>query len=93
MRKFSGRYIERFAPHDLRRTARSNTNRLRVDFEMAEAMLNHARRGLERTYDRYELEDEKRVWFLRWEAEMAKITCDAGVAGMLGIPEASQPIN
>lgn len=57
----AGRPIERFTPHDFRRTCRSNTKRLRVDFETAEAMLNHVKKGLERTYDTYELEDEKRA--------------------------------
>jgi hypothetical protein len=50
MTKSAGRPIERFTPHDIRRTARSNTKRLNVDFETAEAMLNHLKTGLERTY-------------------------------------------
>jgi hypothetical protein len=36
-------------------TARSNTKRLRVDYETAEAMLNHVKKGMERTYDQYAL--------------------------------------
>ena len=51
MCELAGRPIERFTPHDFRRTARSNTKRLNVDFETAEAMLNHVKKGLERTYD------------------------------------------
>lgn len=57
MEQAAGRPIERFTPHDFRRTCRSNTKRLKVDFETAEAMLNHVKKGLERTYDTYELED------------------------------------
>ena len=60
MMKLAGQPIERFTPHDFRRTARSNTKRLRVDFETAEAMMNHLRSGMERIYDGYELEEEKR---------------------------------
>lgn len=86
MEKLAGRPIERFTPHDFRRTARSNTKRLKIDFETAEAMLNHVKKGLERTYDRYELEEEKRVAFLKWEDEIVGIARRFGVAEMLGVP-------
>lgn len=86
MEKMAGRSIERFTPHDFRRTARSNTKRLNIDFETAEAMLNHVKKGLERTYDLYELEDEKRTWFSRWEAEILGIAYKVGVAVLLDAP-------
>lgn len=82
----SGQQIERFTPHDFRRTARSNTKRLNVDFDTAEAMLNHVKKGLERTYDLYEMEEEKRAWFLKWEREVAAIAERVGVAEELGVP-------
>jgi integrase len=85
MEQLAGRPIQRFTPHDFRRTSRSNTKRLKVDFETAEAMLNHVKKGLERTYDTYELEEEKRSWFLLWEQEIAAIAQKAGVAEELGI--------
>lgn len=88
MAVLAGRPIENWTPHDLRRTARSNTKRLDVDFETAEAMLNHAKTGLERTYDGYALDEEKREWFYRWEAEIARIATEAGVAESLGLPQA-----
>lgn len=86
MENLAGRSLARFSPHDFRRTARSNTKRLRVDFETAEAMLNHVKKGMERTYDQYALEDEKRDWFWRWEREIAAIAERAGVAQSLGVP-------
>jgi hypothetical protein len=43
------------------------------------------KKGLERTYDTYELEEEKRSWFLLWEQEIAAIAQKAGVAEELGI--------
>lgn len=49
MEALAGRPIERFTPHDFRRTARSNTKRLKVNFETAEAMMNHVKTGLART--------------------------------------------
>jgi len=88
MEAISGTSIAKWTPHDMRRTARSNTKRLDVDFETAEAMLNHAKRGLERVYDGYELEDEKRAWFLSWEAEITRIAQVNGVAEALGVPHA-----
>jgi integrase len=88
MSKLSGREIEPFTPHDFRRTARSNTKRLKVDFETAEAMLNHLRSGMERIYDGYELEEEKAAWFLKWEEEVAGLARRAGVAIALGVPGA-----
>lgn len=81
----AGRRIDPWTPHDLRRTARSNTKRLKFDFETAEAMLNHAKQGLERIYDGYDLADEKRAWFLAWEEEVAKIARAAGVSGALRV--------
>jgi integrase len=84
----AGHSIERFTPHDFRRTARSNTKRLKVDFETAEAMMNHLRSGMERIYDGYELEEEKAAWFLKWEQEVATIARRAGVAKALGVPGA-----
>ncbi|HEX8443448.1 MAG TPA: integrase arm-type DNA-binding domain-containing protein [Allosphingosinicella sp.] len=84
MEQLAGRPIERFTPHDFRRTCRSNTKRLKVDFETAEAVLNHVKKGLERTYDTYELEEEKRDWFLRWEQEISEIATAAGAGELLG---------
>lgn len=86
MSELAGKPIERFTPHDFRRTVRSNTKRLKVDFETAEAMLNHVKKGLERTYDRYDLEEEKRASFLKWEAEIAEIAIRAGLTAKLALP-------
>jgi integrase len=82
----AGRPLERFTPHDLRRTVRSNTKRLKVDFETAEAMMNHLKTGMERIYDGYELEEEKAAAFLKWEAEVVAIARRVGVADRLGVP-------
>jgi hypothetical protein len=49
-------------------------------------MLNHMKTGLERIYDRYDLEEEKRRWFLMWETEIVQLARRAGVAGLLDAP-------
>lgn len=86
MAVIAGRPVERFTPHDFRRTARSNTKRLKVDFETAEAMMNHLRSGMERIYDSYELAEEKAAWFLKWEQEIVSISRRIGVAEALSAP-------
>jgi len=86
MSEYAGRSIERFTPHDFRRTARSNTKRLAIDNETAEAMLNHLKPPLQRIYDGYELEDEKAAWFRTWEAEIISLARKVGVAEKLEIP-------
>lgn len=88
MEVIDGRPLDRFTPHDFRRTARSNTKRLKVDYETAEAMLNHVKKGMERTYDRYEMEAEKRAWFIKWENEIANTAWAVGLGEILEIPVA-----
>src|SRR5690606_32821250 len=65
MSLYAGRPVEHFVPHDLRRTMRSNTKRLKIDFETAEAMLNHLKSGMARIYDGYEHTEEMAASFLR----------------------------
>jgi hypothetical protein len=55
-------------------------------------MLNHVKKGMERTYDLYEMEDEKRLWFLKWEEEVAAIAVRVGVAAALGVPRLQAPV-
>ena len=85
MAVYAGHPIDHFVPHDLRRTMRSNTKRLQIDFETAEAMLNHLKTGMARIYDGYEHAEEMAASFLRWEEELAGIARDAGVATKLEI--------
>src|SRR5687767_8797343 len=86
MEALAKRPIARFTPHDFRRTARSNTRRLNVDFDTAEAMMNHQKTGLERVYDIYDLENEKAAWFLIWEREIVRLAQKVGVAEKLEVP-------
>lgn len=83
---YAGRPIEHFVPHDLRRTMRSNTKRLKIDFETAEAMLNHVKSGMARIYDGYEHTEEMAASFLKWEMEIVGIAQEVGVARKLEVP-------
>jgi integrase len=87
MADYAGRPIDHFVPHDLRRTMRSNTKRLKIDFETAEAMLNHMKSGMARIYDSYEHAEEMAASFLLWEDELIGIARDAGVAAKLELPD------
>ncbi len=73
MERLAGRPLDRWGFHDLRRTLRSNTFRLGIPYEVAEAMLNHARQGLERRYDVGDLSGFTRDGFSKWEAHVADI--------------------
>jgi integrase len=58
--------IEHWVPHDLRRTVRTGLSRLGCPNEVAEAILGHARSGIEGTYDLHRYEKECRYWLQKW---------------------------
>lgn len=58
--------IDHWSPHDLRRTVRTGLSRLGCPSEVAEAILGHARKGIEGTYDLHSYEAECKVWLQRW---------------------------
>lgn len=91
MAEYAGRPIDHFVPHDLRRTMRSNTKRLRIDYETAEAMLNHVKTGMARIYDGYEHSEEMASAFLLWENELVAIAEELGLASKLEVPRRTQP--
>jgi integrase len=54
-----------WAPHDLRRTARTLLGALGCPVEVAEAILGHALPGVVGTYNQYKYDEEKRFWLAR----------------------------
>lgn len=74
MEKLAGRSLERWGHHDLRRTLRSNTFKCGIAFEIAEHMLNHTRKGLERRYDVSDLSVEAAEGWRFWETKVRDIT-------------------
>ncbi|MBR9856357.1 MAG: tyrosine-type recombinase/integrase [Gammaproteobacteria bacterium] len=58
--------IDHWTPHDLRRTVRTGLARLQCPNEVAEAILGHARSGIEGTYDLHRYEKESRHWLQVW---------------------------
>jgi len=58
--------IEKWTPHDLRRTVRSGLSKLGCRTEVAEAILGHSRQGIQGTYDLHAYEEEAREWLQKW---------------------------
>jgi integrase len=63
--------------HDIRRTVRSGLAELRVPEEVAERILNHARKGMTKIYDRHRYLDEMRTALDAWAEHVAFIVGDA----------------
>ena len=58
--------IEKWTPHDLRRTVRSGLAKLGCRTEVAEAILGHSKGGIEGTYDLHKYDAECREWLQIW---------------------------
>lgn len=79
--------VPAFRVHDIRRTLRSNCTRLKIDTATAEVIMGHGKTGLIAIYDRYDMMDEKREGFAKWEAYVVGLARKAGVADALQIPD------
>lgn len=79
--------VEHWTPHDLRRTVRSNTRKLKIDHLTAEAMLAHKLpAGVERIYDQHDPLDDLREAYGKWEDHVAAIVREAGLADAFWMP-------
>jgi integrase len=65
--------IPPFVTHDLRRTVRTRLSALRVVDVVAEMVIGHARRGLQRVYDEHKYEPEMREALAAWAARLRSI--------------------
>lgn len=66
--------VNDWAPHDLRRTCRTNLSRMGCTMEVAEAILNHTKVGVRANYDLYGFDREKREWLQRWADHLDALT-------------------
>jgi integrase len=62
----AGHQLEPWRLHDLRRTMRTGLGKLGVAPHVAELTINHARKGIEATYDKYRYEGEIRTALTLW---------------------------
>jgi integrase len=62
-----------FVIHDLRRTMRTRLSSLRVPDTVAEMVIGHGRKGLQRVYDQHKFVDEMREALEAWNARLRAI--------------------
>lgn len=65
--------VENVTPHDLRRTASTGMASLGVPKFIREKVLNHSQGKLDKAYDQYEYDDEKRDALERWADRLAVV--------------------
>jgi integrase len=63
--------------HDLRRVVRSNLSALGIEDHIAEMVLGHGRKGLQRVYDQHRYEAQIRDALERWAARLREIVTPA----------------
>jgi len=62
-----------FVLHDLRRTVRTRLSDLKVRDEVAEMIIGHGRKGMQRIYDQHRYVDEMREALAAWNARLREI--------------------
>lgn len=72
--------------HDLRRTCRTGLSRIGVLPHVAEAVLNHLPPKLQRTYNRDQMEDEKRTALAAWAVQVALMVAKADASNVVELP-------
>jgi integrase len=68
--------VTHWAPHDLRRTARTLLASLGVRSEVAEACLGHVQPGIVGVYQKYTFDKEKREALLLLDAELERLSAN-----------------
>jgi len=62
--------VEKFTPHDLRRTAATFMAGMGYMDEIIDAVLNHVKQGIIRTYNRHKYDNEKQLALEAWERKL-----------------------
>jgi integrase len=65
--------VEQFTPHDLRRTAATFMASMGFMDEIIDAVLNHVKQGIIRTYNRHDYDKEKQQALESWERKLNSI--------------------
>lgn len=81
--------IEFFRPHDLRRTCATHLAALGFTDEVIDAVLNHVKKGVIRTYNLHRYDREKQLALESWERKLVSIVTDVQQAGKV-IPMIAQ---
>ncbi len=59
--------------HDVRRTVRTRLSALKIQRDVAELVIGHGKKGLDRVYDHHEFEPEMREALARWAGALREI--------------------
>jgi integrase len=65
--------LQPFVIHDLRRTVRTRLSALRIPDVVAEMVIGHGRKGLQRIYDQHTFADEMREALTAWNERLRDI--------------------
>jgi len=79
--------IGKFTPHDLRRTAATFMGALGFMDEVIDAVLNHAKQGVIRTYNRHDYDKEKQQALDAWALKLTAITTCCGKGAEIILPD------
>jgi integrase len=71
-----GKPLPRWTLHDLRRTMRSGLGRLGIRPDVAELVINHAKGGIQATYDRYSYQREIAAALIAWSEHVMAVVED-----------------
>ena len=86
MEAAAGASVSSWHFHDLRRTFRSHARSVGIDRDVAQLMLNHTRKGMDRIYDANEELALRAAGFAAWERFLIERATAVGVADRLNIP-------
>ena len=65
--------LEKWTPHDLRRTAATGLSRLGCPDEVIDAILNHAKKGIIGVYNQNKYDAEKQKWLTAWSEHLIRL--------------------
>ncbi|MFM0057085.1 integrase family protein [Paraburkholderia phytofirmans] len=68
--------VEKWSPHDLRRTVRTTLAALGCPSEVAEACLGHMPPGIQGVYNLHRYDAEKRLWLTKLSAELERLASE-----------------
>jgi integrase len=70
--------VTHWAPHDLRRTARTMLAALGCPFEVGEAIIGHMLSGVGGVYNRHAYDAERRQWLMKLDAKLEAVSREHG---------------
>lgn len=77
--------VEHFTPHDGRRSAATIISKLFVMDEVIDALLNHSKQGVIKTYNQNKYDNEKQAALEAWERKLNSIVSGSQLANVIPI--------